>query len=341
MCPDTAGKNLLELGVWNFAGVWCLVFGVSLPITRRVPELFANKISATTRYCAVFGHPVKHSASPVMQNAGLAALGLDWRYAAFDVPPPQLAEAIAGAKAMRFIGLNLTVPHKLLALNLVDALDDSARQWGAVNTIRFEAQDGQGRWQPLHFFAEVPAVIRAHGFNTDADAIVRSIREDLQLELRGARMLLLGAGGAARAAALKLAHEGVAEMHLINRTPGKAEEMARDIRAQCPAVRVEIGYPRGKVNLVLNATSLGLKPDDSLPLDESAFALHNAAAVYDMIYRPAETELLKRARATGCRVANGLGMLLHQGAKALEIWSGKTAPLSVMRRALEENVYGG
>ena len=284
MCPDTAGKNLLELGVWNFAGVWCLVFGVSLPITRRVPELFANKISATTRYCAVFGHPVKHSASPVMQNAGLAALGLDWRYAAFDVPPPQLAEAIAGAKAMRFLGLNLTVPHKLLALNLVDALDDSARQWGAVNTIRFEAQDGQGRWQPLHFFADVPAVIRAHGFNTDADAIVRSIREDLQLELRGARMLLLGAGGAARAAALKLAHEGVAEMHLINRTPGKAEEMARDIRAQCPAVRVEIGYPRGKVNLVLNATSLGLKPDDSLPLDESAFALHNAAAVYDMIY---------------------------------------------------------
>ena len=303
-------------------------------------EPFAKKISATTRYCAVFGHPVKHSASPPMQNAGLAALGLDWRYLAFDVPPQLLAEAIVGAKAMRFIGLNLTVPHKLLAVNLVDALDDSARQWGAVNTIRFEAQDGQGRWQPLHSFAKVPEVIRTHGFNTDADAIARSIREDLQLELRGARVLLLGAGGAARAAALKLAHEGAAELHLINRTASKAEEVARDIHALCPAVRVAVGYPHTPVDLVLNATSLGLKPDDTLPLDESAFALKSAAAVYDMIYRPAQTELLKRAQSAGCRVANGLGMLLHQGAKALEIWSGQTAPLSVMRRTLEENVYG-
>jgi len=105
-------------------------------------------------------------------------------------------------------------------------------------------------------------------------------------------------------------------------------------------VRVEVGYPRNRVNLLLNATSLGLKPHDSLPLDESAFALKNAEAVYDMIYRPVETTLLKAGKAAGCRVANGLGMLLHQGAHALEIWSGKTAPLGVMRRALEENVYG-
>ena len=276
-----------------------------------------------------------------MQNAGIAALGLDWRYVAFDVAPEDLRAAITGAKAMKFIGLNLTVPHKLLALGLVDALDDSARAWGAVNTIRFEAQDARGAWQPLASFAEVPNEIRAHGFNTDADAIARAIREDLKLELRGARVLLLGAGGAGRAAALKLAHEGVAELHLINRTSSKAEEVARDIRQQCPAVRVEVGYPRGRVNLLLNATSLGLKPDDSLPLDESAFALTNADAVYDMIYRPVETALMKASKAAGCRVANGLGMLLHQGGRALEIWSGKAAPLEVMRRALEEYVYGG
>jgi shikimate dehydrogenase len=298
-------------------------------------------MSAATRLCAVYGHPVKHSASPAMQNAGLAALGLDWRYAAFDVAPENLAAAIAGAKAMKFIGLNLTVPHKLLAMDLVDALDESARRWGAVNTIRFEAQDATGAWQPLREFADVPNQIRAHGFNTDADAIALSIREDLRVELRGARVLLLGAGGAGRAAALKLAHEGVGELFLVNRTQAKAEEVARDIRQQCPAVRVEVGYPKGRVYLLVNATSLGLKTGDGLPLDESAFDLKQADAVYDMIYRPAETALLKASRLAGCRTANGLGMLLHQGAKALEIWTGRAAPLAVMRAALERNVYGG
>ena len=186
----------------------------------------------------------------------------------------------------------------------------------------------------------MPDEIRSHGFNTDADAIARSIREDLKLELRGARVLLLGAGGAGRAAALKLAEENVAELHLINRTQSKAEEVAQEIQKRFPEVTLSIGYPKHSIELVLNATSLGLKSEDSLPLDEKAFPLRNASAVYDMIYRPAATPLLSAAQAAGCRVANGLGMLLHQGAKALEIWSGQSAPLDVMRRALEENVYG-
>jgi len=275
-----------------------------------------------------------------MQNAGLASLGLDWRYVAFDVAPESLAAAIVGARAMKFLGLNLTVPHKLLAASMVDVLDESARRWGAVNTIRFEARDASGAWQPLRCFEEVPNEIRSQGFNTDADAIVQSIQEDLNLELRGARVLLLGAGGAGKAAALKLAEENVAELHLLNRTRSKAEEVGREIQARFPGVRVGIGYPPHRVELVLNATSLGLKSDDSLPLDEKAFPLGNTAAVYDMIYRPAETPLLRTAKAAGCRVANGLGMLLHQGAKALEIWSGQSAPIEVMRRALEQNVYG-
>src|SRR6476646_8396884 len=114
----------------------------------------SDSISATTRICAVYGHPIKHSASPAMQNAGIAALGLNWRYVAFDVHPDNLREAIAGAKAMRFIGLNLTVPHKLLALQMVDVLDATANQWGAVNTIRFEARTRRGEWVPL---AQLPA----------------------------------------------------------------------------------------------------------------------------------------------------------------------------------------
>ena len=110
---------------------------------------FPETLTAATRYCAVFGHPVRHSASPEMQNAGMAALGLDWRYLAFEVRPDDLRAAIAGAKAMKFIGLNLTLPHKVLAMELVDALDESAKNWGAVNTIRFEARDETGDWQPL------------------------------------------------------------------------------------------------------------------------------------------------------------------------------------------------
>ena len=305
-----------------------------------MPESLPHRISAKTRYCAVYGHPVKHSASPSMQNAGINTLGLDWQYLAFDVAPENLRAAIDGARAMKFIGLNLTVPHKLLAMDIVDVLDESARKWGAVNTIRFEAKDASGTWQPLRSFEEVPNEIRAHGFNTDADAIARAIQEELKLPLRGARVVLLGAGGAGRAAALKLAEEDVGELHLVNRTQNKAGELADEIRQRCPNVPVSIGYPKHPVELLLNATSLGLKSGDALPLDERAFPLRNVDAVYDMIYRPAETPLLRAAREEGCRAANGLGMLLYQGAKALEIWTGRTAPLAEMRRALEENVHG-
>lgn len=255
-----------------------------------------------------------------MHNAAFAELGLDWRYVACEVDPKDLRAAIAGAQAMGFVGVNLTVPHKLLAVDMVDTLDASAKKWGAVNTIHFT---GKG----------------STGFNTDADAIITSLREDLQLELRGTKVLLLGAGGAGRTAALKLASGAVAELFLVNRTQSKAEEIAGEIRRQFPSVKVSTAYPNGDVDLVLNATSLGLKPGDALPLDEKQFALKQAGAVYDMIYRPAETPLLRAARAAGGKTANGLGMLLHQGAKAFEIWTGRAAPLEVMRRALSENVY--
>jgi shikimate dehydrogenase len=275
-----------------------------------------------------------------MQNAGMAALGLNWRYLAFEVSPDHLQQAIAGAKAMNFIGLNLTVPHKLLAVEMVDALDESARTWGAVNTIRFEARDDTGTWQPLRAWADSPSKIRSHGFNTDADAIAQALREDLGVELAGAKVLLLGSGGAGRTAALKLADENVRELFLINRTQAKAQTLADEIRQHWPAVQVSLGYPSKRIDLVLNATSVGLKEGDNLPFDESRFSLDQTTTVYDMIYRPAETPLLKRAKVLGCRAANGLGMLLYQGAKALEIWTGQPAPVDVMRRALETNVYG-
>jgi len=158
--------------------------------------------------------------------------------------------------------------------------------------------------------------------------------------LGGAKVLLLGAGGAGRTAALKLAAENVAELFLVNRTASKAEEIAAEIKKQFPSVKISVGYPKAEIDLLLNATSLGLKPEDASPLDEKQFSLKQARTVYDMIYQPVETKLLADAKAAGCKIANGIGMLVHQGAKAFELWTGQPAPVAVMRRAVEGSVYG-
>jgi len=307
----------------------------------RVPEPSASAINAATRLCAVYGHPVRHSASPAMHNAALARLGLNWRYLAFDVEPERLGDAIKGAAAMGFVGLNLTVPHKILAVDMVDYVDPAARRWGAVNTIRFEGRTGGGDWLPLSLFQEAnPAQTRSAGFNTDADAIVRAIQEDLAFAIRGKRILILGAGGAGRAAALRLADEHPAEMFLINRTRSKAEEVATEIARSHPDIPLSLDYPSQPVDLALNATSLGLNLRDPLPVNEAWLCAQPPAHAYDMIYRPAETPFLKLARERGAKTANGLGMLLHQGADSLEIWTGQIAPRDTMRLALERFLQG-
>ena len=277
-----------------------------------------------------------------MQNAGMAALGLDWRYLAFEVRPEDLRAAIEGAKAMRFIGLNLTVPHKLAAMELVDALDESATKWGAINTIRFEARDAQGRWQPLQYFSgALPDEVRSLGFNTDANAIVDALRDDLEMKAAGARILLLGAGGAGRVAALRLAAELPAEMFLVNRTTDKAEGVAEEIRQRFPQVKTSTSFPEGKVDLLVNVTSVGLKRGDGLPLDEEQFPLQRAAAVYDMILLVGGNHAVEGGEGGGLPDGEWHGeMLLHQGARALELWTGRTAPVEVMRDALVKNVYG-
>ena len=276
-----------------------------------------------------------------MQNAGIAALPRDWRYLAFDVHPNELRCAIDGAKAMNFIGLNLTMPHKLLAVGMVDVIDPRAKKWGAVNTVVFETRK-EGKWVPLGTVSGYDAhEVRSHGYNTDADAIVQAIREDFSWEdLRGASVLLLGAGGAARSCALRLAEEGVGTMHLVNRTKEKARELGAEIANENVRVNLRFDYPPGAVDLVINATSLGLKSDDPLPIDIDWLKAKKPERVYDMVYRPAETPLLITARELGCKTANGLSMLLYQGAQALELWSGEQAPVKIMREALLREVYG-
>jgi len=276
-----------------------------------------------------------------MQNAALAALKLNWRYLAFDVHPDHLGPAIAGAKAMRFIGLNLTVPHKLLAIDLVDVADERAKFWGAVNTIAFETRDASGAWVRLGAAGQGPfEEVRSHGFNTDANAIIQSLKEDFAWpDLRGASVLLLGAGGAARSAALRLAEEGISSLFILNRTAENARKLADEVTKRFPGTKVVQGYPNDPVDLVLNSTSLGLKPEDALPMDLAWLQSRRPTRVYDMIYRPHETALLRAARAAGCHVANGLGMLLYQGAEALRLWTGATPPVEIMRAALENHIH--
>jgi shikimate dehydrogenase len=313
-----------------------------LPYNKRVSDEPQRPIDAATRFCAVFGYPVRHSASPAMQNAGMAALHLNWRYLAFEVHPDHLRAAIEGARLMGFIGLNLTVPHKVLALEMVDVVDDPAKLFGAVNTIVFETRDGSGQWVPVGGAgAEQAAEVRSHGFNTDAEAVAQSLKEEFSWEtLRGASVLVLGAGGAARTAALRLAREGVGNLFLVNRTAARAADLAESIRKDCAGVEVSEGYPAHAVDLVLNATSLGLKTEDPPPVDLAWLRKHPPRFVFDMIYRPMETGLLREAKRAGCHTANGMSMLLHQGARALELWTGRRAPLAEMRRALEKNIHG-
>ena len=282
-------------------------------------------IDGSTTIVGVFGAPVTHTASPAMHNAAFEALEMNWVYLAFCVDPQHLRTALQGAREMGLGGLNLTVPHKILALDCVDEIDPEARKIGAVNTIVIERD-------------------KTRGFNTDGSGFLKAVKEDFNLSIKGKRVLVLGAGGAGRGIAVKCALDGAAKVIVANRTLAKIEPIAREIagtRSEFQSVALSTDAIRKviqDVDLVVNATSVGLKEGDSLGLGAELFSPKQH--VYDTIYRPAETQLLQIAESAGAKVANGLSMLLHQGAKAFEIWTKRKAPLAVMRRALRAAIYG-
>jgi shikimate dehydrogenase len=259
-----------------------------------------------------------------MQNAALTAMALSdprfaiWKYFRFEVHPDDLPEALGLFHARGFLGLNLTVPHKVLAFGRVARIDEAARSIGAVNTLLAIEQG----W---------------HGFNTDGYGLATGIRTDLGLPLKGADVILLGAGGAARGAAVECFRQGVSSLWIGNRTRTNLEALLSDLRPIAAGIPLH-GFdptlpPRDcpRSALLINATSAGLRSSDEPPLDLAA--IPSPTAVYDMIYNPPETRLLAAARGRSIRAANGLSMLVHQGARALEIWSQAVVPVAAMQSA--------
>jgi shikimate dehydrogenase len=283
------------------------------------------QIDGSTKLVGVLGWPITHTASPAMHNAAFEALHMNWAYLAFPVDPRNLRSALCGARDLGLVGVNLTVPHKILALDIVNEVDAQTRKLGAVNTVCIEN-----------------GVLR--GFNTDGYGFTKAIKEEFNFSLKGKRVLVLGAGGAGRAIAIQCASDGAAKVFVANRTRSKTDSVARELSAAKTAFQAlelrsaEIRRVIGEVDLLVNATSVGLAEGESLGLDASLFS--SRLFVYDAIYRPAETVLLKTASGAGAKVANGLSMLLHQGAKSFELWTKRKAPVAVMRRALHAAVYG-
>lgn len=273
---------------------------------------------------AVLGQPIRHSISPAMHNAALAEMAksdprfASWRYFRFEVAPADLPRALAALHAKKFRGINLTVPHKVLAFDQVAHVSAEARPVGAVNTLRWSHEG----W---------------HGYNSDGHGLAHGLRDDLGFELVGAHVILLGAGGAARGAAVECLQRGCASLAIANRTTANLEALLTTLRPLAGGNSVRGFAPDSPPRdlppgaLVINATSLGLSVSDPAPIDLAA--LPRPGGVYDMIYNPPQSPLLRAAASLGIPHANGLSMLVHQGAKSLAIWTGAEVPVAVMHTA--------
>lgn len=282
---------------------------------------YESVITGKTDVYGIIGYPVDHSLSPVMQNAALQASGINGIYVPFAVVPEQLAVAISGLRALQVRGFNVTIPHKTAVMSLLDELAPSAIQAGAVNTVVNQAG----------------CLV---GHNTDGDGLVASLRDDLDFMVTGARVVLLGAGGAARGALAALCREGARSVTVVNRSLSAADTLIAAFVADFPETVLQAGgfdpsftdlLPQ--TDLVINATSLGMAGEKIEGL--SLALLPDHAKVYDMVYAPPQTRLLQDALSSGLKVANGFGMLVAQGELAFSRWHGKAPVAGVMRNALE------
>lgn len=281
------------------------------------------KITGTTKLLGILGDPVSHSLSPLMHNRACEELGLDICYVPLNVKADQLAMAIDGLRAMRFLGANITIPHKVSALALMDKLADSARNVGAVNTV-----------------VNKNGLLTGH--NTDGAGFIRSLEDVTSIDYAATSVVLLGAGGAARSIAFALAEKKVSRIVIINRTQERAVELKRLLEHDFSSLEIvvkgtddEYGDDISAGKLVINATSTGLEADlKSAPVWVDRLTIDHV--VCDIIYRAQEKNpLLVAARDKGATTLGGLGMLLHQGVIAFHLWTGIEPPVDVMRNSIE------
>lgn len=278
-------------------------------------------IKGSTNIVGLIGHPVEHSFSPPMHNAAFAELGLDYAYVAFDVNPDDLKSAVDGAKSLNIKGFNVTIPHKIEVMQYLDELDEVARLIGAVNTIDFK---------------------NLKGYNTDGIGAVRAIEE--VTSIKDKNVVVAGAGGASRAISFYLAKFGAGSMTILNRNANKAKDLAGDVLKSDLIGDVgadsisEIDSYLKDADILVDTTPLGMDPHiNDEPIAKSD-AMHDGLVVFDAVYNPNETVLLKEAIKAGAKPVYGIKMLLYQGAESFKIWTGKDAPIDVMQDALNKHL---
>lgn len=288
------------------------------------------ELDGRTSLVGILGDPVAHSLSPRMHNAAFEALQMNWRYLAFRVSPSQLAAALRGVAALGLVGANVTVPHKEAASSLLDELDDAARQIGAVNTVRVTGT-------------------RLSGFNTDAPGLLDALARDGGVTVGGRRCLIIGAGGGGRAAAFALATAGASQVTVLNRSDAKAKALADAVARAVPsshpradALSVEaIERAVENSDIIIHATAatmsaaMGGGGGGNTPwLAALTRRLRRGMVVLDMVYTPTWTALLQAAKSSGATAVSGLSLLVFQGARSFELWTGRSAPIPVLRQAV-------
>ena len=279
------------------------------------------KIKGSTNIVGLIGHPVEHSFSPPMHNAAFDALGMDYAYVAFDVNPAELQKAIEGARSLNIKGFNVTIPHKIDVMKYLDEIDDVARLIGAVNTIDFK---------------------NLKGYNTDGIGAVRAIEE--VISIKNKNVVIAGAGGASRAISFYIAKYGADSLTILNRNVDKAQSLAGDVSnsgligdVKSDSIN-EINAYLADADILVDTTPLGMHPHINDQPIATAENMHDELVVFDAVYNPNETVLLKQAIEAGAKPVYGIKMLLYQGAESFKIWTGADAPVDIMEKALKDTL---
>lgn len=272
----------------------------------------------------LIGYPLGHSVSPAMHNSAFTVLGLDFEYVPFEIESRDLLEGVNGLRALHVAGFNVTVPYKEKIISLLDEVTEVARVIGAVNTVL--NQDG-----------------RLIGYNTDGAGFIASLKEDAKTDPKDKNVVVLGAGGASRAICVMLAENKVNSLTLADLDEDRAQDLAAYVNSyfgtkvkSLPAKSAELPKAIKKADILVNCTPIGMRPKiDQSPLPKNT-KLSAKTLVYDLVYNPQETKLLKEAKAAGCKTCSGLGMLVRQGSLAFTIWTGEEAPVNIMSKAAEQ-----